>query len=108
MGSFPVSVTGIYESVKRWKSVHLPECKHIPDLVKQKMKEMEKSACVPTTRQYWIDSAKALGIDDTPDGLRFVQDPSKCNQDDAHSTMNRTRFAPSMAKLIASKEGGVK
>ncbi len=106
--SFPVSVSGIYESVKRWKSVHLPECKHIPNEVKEKIKSMEKSACVPTTRQYWIDSAKALGIDDTPDGLRFVIDPSKFDQDSAQSSMTKTRFAPSSAKRAASKDGGPK
>jgi hypothetical protein len=103
--SFPVSVTGIYESVKRWKSVHLSECKFIPTEIKEKIKNMEKAACVPTTRQYWIDSAKALGIDDTPDGLRFVNDPAKFNQVDAQSSMVKTRFAPSSAKMIISDDG---
>ena len=105
--SFPVSVTGIYESVKRWKSVHLSECKHIPEEVKDQIKKMEKSACVPTTRQYWIDSAKALGIDDTSDGLRFISDPSKFNQSDAQNSMIKTRFAPSSSKGSIQKDGTV-
>lgn len=103
--SFPVSVSGIYESVKRWKSVHLAECKCIPEEVKEKIKSMEKSSCVPTTRQYWIDSAKALGIDDTIDGLRFVSDPHKANRKDAQESMIKTRFAPSWAKKSKSQSG---
>lgn len=90
--SFPVSIYGIYESVKRWKSVHFCECKFIPTEVKEKMKKLENTACVPTTRQYWVDSAKALGIGDTPDGLRFVSDPLEV-QDEIPSNMAKTRFA---------------
>jgi len=106
--SFPVSVAGIYESVKRWKSVHLAECKFIPADVKDKIKSMESTACVPTTRQYWIDSARALGIDDTKDGLRFVADPHKFDQNDAKSTMTKTRFAPSSSKCENSDNGNSK
>ncbi len=90
--SFPVSVSGIYESVKRWKSVHLPECKCIPDHVKDKIKSLEKTACVPTTRQYWIDSAKAIGIDDTQDGLRFVSDPNKSDHVESKHNLVKSRL----------------
>ena len=31
-----------------------------------------------SVRQYWMDSAKALGMVDTLDGIRFVQDPRTC------------------------------
>ena len=103
--SFPVSVSGIYESVKRWKSVHLPECKCIPAHVKEKIKSMEKTACVPTTRQYWIDSAKAIGIDDTQDGLRFVIDPNKANQSDTQNSMARSRFASNTPKGQNEEQG---
>ncbi len=94
--SFPVSVSGIYESVKRWKSVHLPECKCIPDHVRDKIKSLEKTACVPTTRQYWIDSAAAIGIDDTQDGLRFIADPKTLNQ--GPKTTLVKNLAPSSSK----------
>ena len=96
--SFPVSVAGIYESVKRWKCVHLNKCKCIPEHVKEKLKNMEKVPCVPTTRQYWIDSAKALGIDDSPLGLRFVKDINKFKSGEALNSMLNTRFAPSNSR----------
>jgi len=72
--SYPVSSTGIYESVKRWMKIHLRLCKCIPPEVRAKIEELEKKAFVPTTRQYWVDSAKALGIEDTISGLRFTKD----------------------------------
>ena len=59
--------------------IHLPLCKSIPQETKAQIEDLEKSSNVPTTRQYWIDSAKALGIEDTPGGLRFthnVNDPT--------------------------------
>jgi hypothetical protein len=31
---------------------------------------------VPTTRQYWTDSARAIGMVDTADGIRFKREPS--------------------------------
>ncbi len=104
--SFPVSVCGIYESVKRWKSVHLAECRCIPDEVKENIKILENSTSVPTTRQYWIDSARALGIDDTPDGLRFISDPRKLNLNDARVTLNNTRFTPSKNSMPINGEDG--
>lgn len=78
--SFPASLAGIYESVKRWQKVHLAVCKDIPDKVKEKLKELgaSQNAWVPTTRQYWIDSARALGMIDSPnmEGIRFLVDPT--------------------------------
>ena len=95
--SFPVSVGGIYESVKRWHKVHFDACEHIPKEVRNKIVELSKSSeWVPTTRQYWTDSAKALGIADTVLGLRFFRDPKSI--DNATATMQsmmQTRFTSS-------------
>ena len=85
--SYPVSSSGIYESVKRWSKIHLPLCKHIPQEVKDKLTGLEKTAFVPTTRQYWIDSAKALGINDTRGGLRFTSDVNDSNNAEKASKM---------------------
>jgi hypothetical protein len=78
--SYPASLAGIYESVKRWQKVHMSVCKDIPDNVKEKLDGFGKSqnAWVPTTRQYWIDSARALGMIDSPsmEGIRFAIDPT--------------------------------
>ena len=74
--SYPVSSSGIYESVKRWIKIHLPLCNSIPIEVKNKIAELEMDTRIQTRRQYWIDSAKALGINDTRSGLRFTHDVS--------------------------------
>lgn len=74
--SFPVSLGGIYESVKRWQRVHVELCHDVPEAIKSKLNSLDtENAWIPTTRQYWVDSAKSLGMIDTPDGIRFIIDP---------------------------------
>jgi hypothetical protein len=74
--SYPTSVAGIYESVKRWQRVHLEHCEDIPHEVSSKMTELQSTnVWIPTTRQYWTDSARALGMVDTEGGIRFSCDP---------------------------------
>lgn len=76
--SYPVSVAGIYESVKRWQKVHVEVCPDMPVEVKTKLEELGSvNAWIPTTRQYWADSARSLGMVDTQEGIRFAQDPSQ-------------------------------
>ena len=75
--SYPTSVAGIYESVKRWVRVHKDNCA-IPEEVTSKMADLHnQNEWIPTTRQYWTDSARALGMVDTEEGIRFSCDP-KC------------------------------
>lgn len=75
--SYPSSTSGIYESVKRWQRVHTDHCKDIPQEVKEKLKSLANSQVwIPTTRQYWSDSARAIGMVDTHDGIRFDTDPA--------------------------------
>lgn len=94
--SFPVSSSGIYESVKRWTKIHYPLCKHIPAEVTDKISTLEKAPFVPTTRQYWIDSAKALGIEDTQSGLRFTHDVTNPkNAENASKALLGKRLPPS-------------
>lgn len=75
--SYPTSLAGIYESVKRWQRVHLPACQHVPHAMKAQLSQLQNDTVwVPTTRQYWTDSAKALGMTDSCDGIRFARDPT--------------------------------
>jgi len=76
--SFPTSVAGIYESVKRWQRVHLEVCEDTPIDVQETIARLASAnVWIPTTRQYWIDSARRLGLVDTEDGIRFAVDPRK-------------------------------
>ena len=75
--SYPTSVSGIYESVKRWQRVHQAVCRDIPPGVREKLESLqETSVWIPTTRQYWAESARALGMTDTYKGIRFDRPPS--------------------------------
>ena len=76
--SYPTSTAGIYESVKRWQRVHLPACLDVGDDTQAILDKFQNdSVWVPTTRQYWTDSALALGMVDTTDGIRFEREPSE-------------------------------
>lgn len=79
--SYPVSMAGIYESVKRWQRVHLEVCKDVPESIRQNLDELStENSWIPTTKQYWIDSAKLLGMIDTAGGIRFASDPHLLQQ----------------------------
>ena len=74
--SFPTSIGGIYESVKRWQRVHVEVCEAIPQEVRNTLAALSNTnVWVPTTRQYWTDSARAIGLVDTHEGIRFSIDP---------------------------------
>jgi hypothetical protein len=80
--SYPTTIAGIYESVKRWQRVHLEVCSHIPESVHDELSVLANdNVWVPTTRQYWADSARALGLVDTNEGIRFGKDPAKVHDD---------------------------
>lgn len=98
--SYPVSISGIYESVKRWQKVHLESCGSIPADVRKKVNKLAQSSeWVPTTRQYWTESAKAMGMVDTQDGVRFSRDPNDSNiKKDALETMMKGRFTSTRLK----------
>lgn len=109
--SYPLSVAGIYESVKRWQKVHLELCDDIPRDVKIKLQELStNNAWIPTTRQYWADSARSLGMVDTQDGIRFAIDPrSEPSQikptSVASSTVKRELLQEAPSAEFAGKEG---
>jgi hypothetical protein len=76
--AYPSSVSGIYETVKRWQKVHLLVCKNISNSVKARIEHLSTgSPLVPTARQYWVDSARSLGMVDTHEGIRFSIDPKR-------------------------------
>ena len=79
--SFPVSVSGIYESIKRWHRVHTKVCQGIPNETLEQLRvlaERAKHTHVPTLRGYWTESAKALGMRDCPaGGIYFHRQPDE-------------------------------
>ena len=81
---FPFSISRIYQSVADIQRFHFGECKMLPTEVKEKFLKLQSASSKGSkglaTRQYWITSAKKLGLADTPRGIRFVRDPSKPEQ----------------------------
>lgn len=74
--SFPTQMSGIYSAVVMMQSRHFKVCTEIPSEVRNRMDELKnlgrKNRGEGNKRQdYWVESAKRLGLEDTPDGIRF-------------------------------------
>lgn len=74
--SYPSLISGIYNSVQQMLRLHLDCCLSIPPEVRSKIEALKVSCSSRGGRkQYWVDSAKRLGLVDTPDGIHFGRDP---------------------------------
>ena len=80
--SFPSNLSGIRDAVGVIQRRHLPYCSLIPNDVKNKLNYLKES--VPSNdhrwigrQQYWVDSAKKVGLCDTHNGIRMIQDMVK-------------------------------
>jgi len=78
---FPFSIGRIYQSVADIQRFHFTECKMLPMEVKEKFQELQSASSKGSkglaTRQYWVTSARKLGMVDTQRGIRFGRDPTK-------------------------------
>eukprot|EP00546_Thalassionema_frauenfeldii_P018851 CAMPEP_0178900240 /NCGR_PEP_ID=MMETSP0786-20121207/3366_1 /TAXON_ID=186022 /ORGANISM="Thalassionema frauenfeldii, Strain CCMP 1798" /LENGTH=1080 /DNA_ID=CAMNT_0020571227 /DNA_START=69 /DNA_END=3310 /DNA_ORIENTATION=- len=74
--SYPSLISGIYNSVQQMLRLHFDCCLSMPAEVRQKIEQLKVSSSARGGRkQYWIDSAKRLGLVDTPHGIHFGRDP---------------------------------
>jgi hypothetical protein len=77
---FPFSIGRIYQSVADIQRFHFGECKMVPPHVRAKFLELQSASSKGSkglaTRQYWVSSAKRLGLVDSDCGIRFARDPS--------------------------------
>jgi hypothetical protein len=76
--SYPSSLKNIYHSIETWQRRHFPMCEELPAAVRERVANLvqESKSHAGGRRQYWEDSAKRLGMMDTPDqGLRFSRPP---------------------------------
>lgn len=78
---FPFSIARIYQSVADIQRFHFGECKMLPPDVKARFLSLQSASSKGSkglaTRQYWMTSAKKLGLVDSPRGIRFGRDPLK-------------------------------
>ena len=86
---FPFSVNRIYQSVADIQRFHFAECKMLPPSVKERYVALQNASTKGSkglaTRQYWVASAKKLGLVDTTKGIRFARDPKEPLQDKSFS-----------------------
>jgi len=74
--SYPSLISGIYNSVQQMLRLHFDCCLSMPADVRHKIEQLKVSSSARGGRkQYWIDSAKRLGLIDTPHGIHFGRDP---------------------------------
>jgi len=77
--TYPNHISGIYNSVQQMFRQHFDKCPGIPEELRKRiasLKDSPKSNNRGGRKQYWIDSAKRVGMVDTPWGIHFGRDPN--------------------------------
>jgi hypothetical protein len=74
---FPSSLRNIYHSIETWQRRHSLVCQDIPDWVKKNLTDLMQcsKSGAGGRRQYWEESARRLGLIDTPHGIFFSRKP---------------------------------
>jgi len=70
---YPSKLLGLYQAAQNMASCHLCEsCRSIPEPLKQELNVLrERKSSAGGGKQYWADGAKALGLVEMEDRLRF-------------------------------------
>ena len=76
---FPASMIGLYQAAQNMSTTHMQcgLCTEMPDVIKQEFARLmeTKAASSGAGRPYWAETARKLGLVDTPeDGIRFIRD----------------------------------
>lgn len=79
---FPSSLKNVYHSIETWQRRHSLVCQDIPPWVKASMTELVQNSRSGAggRRQYWEESARRVGLADTPHGVRFIRPPGDQGQ----------------------------
>lgn len=88
--------------------LHFDCCLSMPDDVRKKIERLKLSCSSRGGRkQYWVDSAKRLGLVDTPHGIHFTRDPAgplpPLTGPSVNSKENRKKKVPRLKKAPAPK-----
>lgn len=64
--AYPVTIAGMYESVREFQRLHLDECTNVPPSVKTKLQGLKGASSLSSVlRKYYVLAAGALGLKDT-------------------------------------------
>jgi len=69
--SYPYTISGIYESVREFQRLHLDSCENITEETQLKLHAFRGSSSLSSVlRKYYVSAARALGLQDSPKGIR--------------------------------------
>eukprot|EP00957_Ditylum_brightwellii_P010422 788224-Ditylum_brightwellii.AAC.1 len=73
--TFPSSLSRVYQSLTMMLRDHFPNCSYMPPKEKQEYTTLRSNSSqgVVGSKDYWVTSAKSLGLIDTTDGI-FLND----------------------------------
>ena len=88
---YPTNISSIYNATMNLLQRHMKSCKNIPEDLKNRYLELKADdARSGTSKEYWVSSAKSLGLIDTPQGIRVSAVPLPPSQrSHIHSTKER-------------------
>lgn len=97
---YPTKLSGIYQAAQNMATTHLAEsCHLVPDTVKTELVRLRgRRDLASGGKQYWADGCGAMGIIETPEGMRMKDDP--------HATTGGTTGGETTQEMPQSK--GVK
>lgn len=73
---YPTTIASIYNATMNLLQRHLSSCDHVPSHILQRYSVLKADdARSGTSKKYWVDSAKSLGLVDTPAGIRISGKP---------------------------------
>lgn len=72
---FPPSISKIHECVRSFQKCHLESCVHVPPVVRKELESISLSSSLSSMKKkYYALAANALGLVDTIDGIRYMDD----------------------------------
>ncbi|KAL7541061.1 hypothetical protein ACHAXR_010607 [Thalassiosira sp. AJA248-18] len=77
--SYPSFISGIYNTVQQMYRLHFDQCPYIPDELKVRVGNLKDSHTSNRggRKQYWMESAKRIGLVDTSFGIHYGRDPEE-------------------------------
>ena len=76
---YPKSIAELYRLVTSWQRVHLRRCRNLPKSVRETYTTLKENDKSRGKTNYWVTSAKKIGIFDCPSkagGIRFSPSPN--------------------------------
>jgi len=75
---YPLTIENIFDAVRNFQKHHFDKCPNMSKDTFDKYKGLSQCGSLTSVlRRYYILSAKAIGLSDSPDGIRLVSSPQR-------------------------------